>query len=181
MNDEVDEDEDENKWLCKIFAAVSFSRLRWNLCKKLGQSGYLWRYTLKIFVYKYVLQQIDLCTNLRTNGFGWFLHRRRRWRRGLCEKSGQAESSRTEGKEGCVTKFQIYGESKYEILLSGKYLFRKVNDDRQWQWPLGSQGGHPGPPGSTNTGDTLHLAALWSLIILYYTPPSSSSGSSLLS
>ena len=70
MNDEVDEDGDENKWFCKIFTVVSFSRLRWNLCKKLGQSGYLWRNTLKIFVYKYVLRQIDLCTNLRTNGFG---------------------------------------------------------------------------------------------------------------
>ena len=130
------------------FSPASLSRLKWNLCKKLGQPGYLCRNTRKIFaqtnsqsifkeilleylcrntlkiflqkysiyiyrkifVYKYILPQIDLCRNLRTNGFGWFLPSRptnTRWRWGLCEKLEQAGSSRTEIQKTIIAKYKL--------------------------------------------------------------------------
>ena len=52
-DDDRDHDHDDDKWFCEIFACLSLSRLKWNLCKELGQSGYLCKNTCKIFVKKY--------------------------------------------------------------------------------------------------------------------------------
>ena len=83
----------------------------------------------RYFYWKCLPLQIDLCRNLRTNGFGWFLLGRptdTRWRWGLCEKSGQEESSLTEIQKKRPHKIQITNHTEMPIRQMRKNICAKI-------------------------------------------------------